>query len=132
MKLLCVIVFKIRSKSILGLVKVKIFLQCPCWPIAQEHYQLPDGKSKSKSKGEILSVKMAGGGHLFSFPFSTFCTMQLRICNALFVVNKIKPRYIIKSPQSVLTLCFQFVSAATASTAAMTFAPHAKTVSAKP
>ena len=33
------------------------------------------------------------------FPlFFTFCTIQLRICNALFVVNKIKPRYIIKSP----------------------------------
>ena len=34
---------------------------------------------------------------------------------------------IIKSPQSGMTLCFQFVSAAAAS-AAMTFASHVKTV----
>ena len=37
---------------------------------------------------------------------------------------------LIKSPQSGVTLCFQFVSAA--ATAAMTFASHVKTVSAKP
>ena len=68
---------------------------------------------------------------IFSFfpLFFTFCTIQLRICNALFVVNKIKPRYIIKSPQSGVTLYFQFVSPAAPT---MTFAPHVKTVSAKP
>ena len=41
---------------------------------------------------------------------------------------------IIKSPQSGVTLCFQFISAASdgASDAATTFASHVKTVSAKP
>ena len=45
---------------------------------------------------------------------------------------------VIKSPQSGVTLCFQFVSAAAsasasaAAAAAMTFASHVKTVSARP
>ena len=39
---------------------------------------------------------------------------------------------LIKSPRSGVTLCFQFVSAASASAAAKTFASHVKTVSAKP
>ena len=42
--------------------------------------------------------------------------------------------FLIKSPQSGVTLCFQFVSAAasTAAAAAMTFASRVKTVSASP
>ena len=39
---------------------------------------------------------------------------------------------IIKSPQSGVTLCLQFVSTASASAAATTFASHVKTVWAKP
>ena len=38
--------------------------------------------------------------------------------------------YLIKSPQSGVTLCFQFVSAAASAAAAMTFASHVKTASA--
>ena len=43
-----------------------------------------------------------------------------------------KPTYLIKSPRSGVTLCFQFVSAASASTAAKFFPSHVKTFWAKP
>ena len=53
-------------------------------------------------------------------------------------VKSVPCTFLIKSPQSGVTLCFQFVSAlsaaaaATASAAATTFASHVKTVWAKP
>ena len=64
------------------------------------------------------------------YAFSNFTHWKLtsaQVCNS---------SRIIKSPQSGVTLCFQFVSsaaaAAAAAAAAMAFASHSKTVSARP
>ena len=60
--------------------------------------------------------------------FSQVVYCRHEYCNRWLVVGL----WIIKSPQSGITLCFQFISTAMSTAAALTFASHVKTVWAKP
>ena len=90
---------------------------------------LPNGIEWEKSMYNIISL-------------CTSVNLVCHVCDQLILLNRCidydilmwpaMTMTLIKSPQSGVTLCFQFVSSAATSAAATTFASHVKTVSAKP